>query len=76
MCKYCKEFKTGDCNDSILTGMLKINGVELIGIDVFITDDYLELFVDDAKYGSKLYKKKKKIKYCPMCGKKIEDGSD
>ena len=76
MCKYCSELFTGDSNDSLITEHieLKLNDitVESICIDIFVTDDKLELYcdsdIDDRKYVKKLIP----IKFCPMCGKELK----
>lgn len=74
MCKYCSEFKTGDCNDSITSKKVDIKfGNTKIGelyVDIFINDDKLELYVDN-EHGDGIIKKLKKIKYCPFCGQNL-----
>lgn len=71
MCKYCRQIKTGDCNESIIKSEWISNGAVLTETDVWINDDKLMLLVTNLS-GVTIQKKSKKIKYCPMCGKKIE----
>lgn len=71
MCKYCEEHTTGDCNDSLFTKIIKMNGVALLEADVFINDDELELYIDEIRDGIQILKKKRRINYCPICGEKL-----
>ena len=70
-CRFCDELFTGDCNDSLMTKNIRINKVPIFGMDIFITDDKLELYVDTADSGQEILKKTLKIKYCPMCGREL-----
>lgn len=71
MCRFCKEYCTGGRNDSLLIKSIKMNGVEIMSMDVFINDDELELYVDEVREGVEITKKKRRINYCPMCGEKL-----
>ena len=70
MCEYCS--KGENCNEEILSGALKIEKMELIGMQIYLDNDQLYLFVDDARYGREIKTINTRIKYCPMCGKKLE----
>ncbi len=70
MCKYCSELFTGDCNNSLLTTNIKAFGMDLLSVDVFITDNILELYIDNID-GDKIEKKTIKINYCPNCGARM-----
>ena len=72
MCNYCAEFHTGNCNDSLITETIKLeSGLKLFGVDVFLEDDNLVLFVDNIYSNDTIILSKIPIKYCPMCGQKF-----
>lgn len=69
-CEYCMNEGNGWCNKSIIKtfDILKINKVPILQGELFISyDNKLEFYVDDCNIDP-VYKKKVKIKYCPMCG--------
>lgn len=76
-CNHCCELFTGDMNeDLIVTHMgLDIGGStktcfdDLVLLEVFINNDELELYVDIDD--SPVIKEKVKIKYCPICGRRL-----
>ncbi len=73
-CKFCSESFTGDCNASLIEDQLRIfNSAEMfLGVDVFINDNELELYIDDS-VGDGVLKRKVPINYCPMCGRPISN---
>lgn len=72
MCKFCDELFTGDCNASLFTADISAFGISgLLDIDVFITDNILELYIENMD-GDTVVKNTRPIKYCPMCGRKLE----
>ena len=72
-CDFCEEFFTGDCNESLAETELKFEGTTtpIMFVDWFSTDDELEVY-GDTQCGDMLFKLKKKIFYCPMCGRRLE----
>ena len=76
MCKYCEELFTGECNETILEDRLNVCNIDFVGVEVFINDDELELYLDTIPSGETISRKKIKIQYCPFCGRKLEVGSD
>ena len=72
-CKFCGELFNGDCNDSIMSGTINkfevFNGYDIF-VDLFITDNELELYLDDSGE-NEILKKKIKINYCPICGRRL-----
>lgn len=72
MCKYCGELFTGDSNESLLENRIAMfNTQMIIDADVFITDDELEMYVEFTPTDEQIAKSKIKIKYCPMCGTRL-----
>lgn len=75
MCEYCEK-SIVDCNEGIIESTLKVGGLELIGMQVYICDNQLYLFVDETMCGREIKTQSVKIKYCPMCGRQLEDQAD
>lgn len=76
MCKYCKDFKTGNCdNQELITGKLDLGPIEAPVI-VRVIDDTLsvDVFPSYGDYGY-FFEGEVKINYCPMCGTKFEKES-
>ena len=71
MCKYCEK-SIVDCNEGIIESTLKVGGLELNGMQVYICDNQLYLFVDETMCGREIKTQSVKIKYCPMCGRKLK----
>lgn len=75
MSKYCsfcqEESTTGDCNKTIIESQLKLNGQLFVSQEVFVENEDLVLFVNSYDAGICYEFKRKKIKYCPMCGRKL-----
>lgn len=72
-CDFCEELFTGDCNESLAETKLKFEGTTtpFMFVDLFINDDEIEAYGDTAS-GDTVFKLKKKIFYCPMCGRRLE----
>ena len=73
-CKYCEEEKlSGDCNKTIMDNVLKLNGIPIASNEIFIQNgNEMVIFTNNYDTGKCYDFKTKKIKYCPMCGKKLE----
>lgn len=73
-CKYCEEEKlSGDCNKTIMDNVLKLNGIPIASNEIFIQNgNEMVIFTNNYDIGKYYDFKTKKIKYCPMCGKKLE----
>ena len=71
MCRFCGEFNTGDCNESLLRIALCVNNKPFVGCDVSIDDDELELYVDSDPSGTEIARSRIKIQFCPICGQKL-----
>lgn len=76
MCKYCGEEGRDDCNSDIIWNKIELTlgtlKVTEIGINLFITNDKLELYMDDAlNSDDPAFKETVKIKYCPFCGQDL-----
>lgn len=76
-CVFCKGCFTEECNDSLIRDELKVfnSGDMYIGVDIFIEDNQLELYLDDPA-GDAILKRKVKIKYCPMCRRRLLEKDD
>ncbi|MBP5593990.1 MAG: hypothetical protein J6Y02_01315 [Pseudobutyrivibrio sp.] len=74
-CLYCEEEKTsGECNKTIMANVLKLNGIPIATNEIFIQNgNEMAIFVNNYMTGQYYDYKTKKIKYCPMCGKKLEN---
>lgn len=74
-CAYCEEEKvTRDCNKTIMELDLKLNGLSMASNEVFIDENgYMVMFLNSYPSGVCYSYKKRKIKYCPMCGRKLHD---
>lgn len=74
-CAYCEEEKvTGDCNKTIMQLDLKLNGLPMASNEVFIDENCnMIMFLNSYRSGVCYNYKKRKIKYCPMCGRKLHD---
>lgn len=73
-CLYCEEEKvSGDCNKTIIENVLKLNGIPIVSNEIFIQrGNEIVIFANNYETGKCYDFKTKKIKYCPMCGKKLE----
>lgn len=73
-CVYCEEKRTiGDSNKTIVENNLKLNGVPIISNEVFIHGgNKLVIFANNYDTGQYYDLKTKRIKYCPMCGRKLK----
>jgi len=73
-CFYCEEEKvSGDCNKTITDNVLKLNGIPIAINDIYIQHgNEMVIFTNNYTSGQCYSFKTKKIKYCPMCGKKLE----
>ena len=75
MCKYCDD----GCVDLItMNTSLKINGVPMnkIQTSVYVTDDQrLKLYMDDINC-EEIGKRAITIKFCPMCGRNLQEHDD
>ena len=74
MCKFCtKEQKTGECNDSFIGTKIRFGILGVLIHDVYISDGcYLRssMFTPGS---SDCVGGRKKINYCPICGRKLEE---
>lgn len=71
-CKYCEEESLyGECNKDVVKTKMKLNGIPFNEIEVFVEGTDLILCVMDYDAASCYEYKRVKIKYCPMCGKKL-----
>lgn len=73
-CLYCEEEKISrDCNKTITENVLKLNGIPIASNEIFIQNgNEMVIFTNNYTTGQCFDFKTKKIKYCPMCGKKLE----
>lgn len=68
-CEYC----AGLCPNSIIESDLKLNGVSFAGIQVYVDDNEMQLLVTgDNDPDSPMVDVRKKIRYCPMCGRYLK----
>lgn len=72
-CTFCREFKTGDNNLSILDGDVNTEaGINIFSYDVYIQDDELRMMISNVN-GDVIVSHKRKIFCCPMCGRRLID---
>lgn len=67
MCKYCD---MESCSDSILSKKKMVLGAE-VWFEVYISGKGDLRLCSEEEYGKPIASKK--IKYCPMCGRKLEE---
>lgn len=78
MCKYCDKAFTGDANDDLIGLDIEINGFRQFGIVTFIADSdgkaSIQTYLDD-QHGRYIAISSREIQYCPVCGRKLENGA-
>ncbi len=76
MCKFCETYIKSDGweqNKYLIEETLKINKTPFMGIQVYLSEgNKLVLYIDQGDSCDPYSIKTKSIKYCPMCGKKLE----
>lgn len=71
-CTYCENERLfGECNKTILKTALKLNGLLLANQEVFVEHNKLVLFINNYEEATCYEYKSAKIKYCPMCGRRL-----
>ena len=75
MCKYCEPYinsNTWEENKKFFWECLTVNKARLMDIEVYISEgNKLILYISQGNTCDPISVKGKKIKYCPMCGKKL-----
>lgn len=69
-CIYCKELFTGNVNESISVIDFNINNINVMGVQVLINNNNLEVMIDTPN-GETVDKDIVRIKYCPFCGRRL-----
>ena len=76
MCKYCEIYvksNTWEENKKFFWERLTVNKVPLMDIEFYISQgNKLIMYISQGNTCDSIMIKEKKIKYCPMCGKKLE----
>lgn len=76
MCKYCETYiksNTWEENKKLFWQNLTVNKAPLMDIEVYISQgNKLIMYISQGNTCDPIMIKEKKIKYCPMCGKKLE----
>lgn len=72
MCKYCDNDYDGlTAGASLIRKRMKLLGAE-VDLDLSITDRNMLTLGSVFKYSDYTLLSKKKIKYCPMCGRELK----
>lgn len=74
-CNYCM-CKDGDLGDHIFITDLKMNGLTFLGVFSYIDKDIAYLVIDDGTTGREFHTEELRFKYCPMCGRKLEESNE
>lgn len=70
MCKYC-DYELED-NEPILETKFDVLGYKPLA-QAWIRDDEIKLMIWGGKSMAPIKETKKKINYCPMCGRKLKE---
>lgn len=68
--------KDGDLGDHIFITDLKMNGLTFPGVFSYIDKDIVYLVIDDGTTGREIHIEELGFKYCPMCGRKLEESNE
>ena len=71
MCKFCKNSMAGDPM-MLAKRDIKVNGIQAFTSELWLERDHLNACVADNT-DTYVVETIKKIKYCPMCGQKLQE---
>lgn len=71
-CRFCKALNDkNEANDSLMVGDISLpSGAKVFSYDIFIEDDTVVAYLDDMR-ANPMFRKKLKINFCPLCGRRL-----